>query len=180
MSCRALPAVPALLCCLAAACGGGEAEPAGDPSPAELANRIEKVAVQREPEEEAAPLRLRFLSKTDVVGDLRSGPSCRLQRGGRLLLLANAAGALAAVDGRVVRLAVAGPVGPSGGFFEAPGVSISVGRRPSSLGGPPGPWSPAGVTVGGAPGKPVERHDVAWGCFAAGPAAVPGAPPPAP
>ena len=69
------------------------------------------------------------------------------------------------VDGRMRILRIAGPVGPSGGFFEAPGASVSIGLQP-----PPGaevgsPGTHAGVTVGGDDSKPIERHEASWICL---------------
>lgn len=154
-----------LLAAAAPACGDGDGDPVGDPAPGELANRIEEIAVERKPEEKPKPPRLGVLDEAGLAPEWRAGPSCRLRRGGRLLLVANAAGALATVDGRAARLAVAGPVGPSGGFFEAPGVTVSIGGRPAAGGEAPGPWMRAGITVGGAPDRPVERHAGEWGCF---------------
>jgi hypothetical protein len=164
---RTPPLLPALALILAS-CGGGEAdEPAGNPSPAELHNRIENVALVK-PEkaaEKAAPRRLGVLQEASLPAEYRAGRSCRLTQGANLLLVAAAPGGIAIVDRRMRPLRIAGPVGPSGGFFEAPGASISIGLQP-----PPGaavgsPRTHAGVTVGGDDAKPIERHEASWTCL---------------
>jgi hypothetical protein len=151
-----------------ASCGGEEAdEPVGNPSADELHNRIENVAIvkPKEEAEKAAPRRLGVLQEAALPAEYRAGRSCRLTQGGNLLLVAAAPGGIAMFDGRMRALRIAGPVGPSGGFFEAPGASVSIGLQP-----PPGaavgsPTTHAGVTVGGDDSKPIERHEASWICL---------------
>jgi hypothetical protein len=154
---------------LAAACGGGEGsdQPAGDPSPAELANRIENVAFvpTKEEEKKAAPRRLGALREGALPAEYRSGRSCRLTQGANLLLVAAAPGAIASIDGRTVQLRTAGPVGPSGGFYEAPGASISIGLKPLEGAAVGAPTTRAGATVGGDDSKPLEQHEASWTCL---------------
>ena len=151
-----------ILCASLAACSGDA--PAGPVDEAEaerLAGRIEALAVLNEAETQPPP-RLGTLAAGDIPPEYR-GPACRLQQGETLLLLAAAPGALARVDGRVVRLSVAGPAGPSGGFFKAQGVTVSVGRR---VGGSEADGaSLAGATVGGDPKRPIERLTGRWSCI---------------
>ncbi len=155
----------ALLASSVAACGGGdEDEAAAGPGGADLANTIEAVAHVKEPGAAAAPRRLGVLADADLPADLRNGATCRLQDGQDLLLLASAPGAVARIDGRVVRLAVAAPVGPSGAYFEAPGVTVSIGRR-APLGAAPGGPNRAGVTIGGNPDQPIEKAEASWVCL---------------
>ena len=152
---------------LLAACGDAEEEddrPRAN-SADELENRLEKLADRTSEEIEPAP-RMSNLKQTDVGPELRSNPACRLHRDGRLLLVVNAAGAVARIDGRRVALAVSGPVGPTGGFLTAPGVTVSVGRV-----GPSGNdaaeygmgW-PARATVGGDGERPLEKLEATWIC----------------
>ncbi|HYI38847.1 MAG TPA: hypothetical protein VE053_00845 [Allosphingosinicella sp.] len=158
-----LLAVPFLL----AACGGPEEDdrPRAN-SIEELENRLEKLADRTSEEIEPAP-RLANLKEKDLGPELRSKPACRLHRDGRLLLVVNAAGAVARVDGRRVPLAVSGPVGPTGGFFTAPGITVSVGRTEPTgndsaeygLG-----W-PARATVGGDKARPLEKQEATWICI---------------
>ena len=142
-----------------AGCGKNEGET--DLPPGELVNRIETLSQIEDPVE-PVPKRLGVLSEADVPADFRRGPSCRLHQHDRLLLIAAAPGALARIDGRLTRLRVSGPVGPTGGFFVAEGVTVSVGRSD-----PPeakGPSTRAGVAIGGHPRTPLEKLDGSWVC----------------
>lgn len=150
-----------------AACGGPDPEdavPEGDPTPEQLTARIERLSEVRK-EKVEPPQRMTVLTDAEIPAELRSGPSCRLAQGNGLLLLAGAAGAVAKIDGRPVRLRVNGPVGPSGGFFEAEGVTVSIGRRAAPAEGGGAPVSPAGATVGGRPGTPFQKVAGSWACI---------------
>jgi hypothetical protein len=161
---RAFPILIALL--LLAACGGPEEDdrPRAN-SVEELENRLEKLADRTTEEIEPEP-RLAYLRESDVGPDLRSNPACRLHQDRRLILIVNDAGAVARIDGRRVALAVSGPVGPTGGFFTAPLVTVSVGRTEPTgndaaeygLG-----W-PARITVGGDRERPIEKQQATWIC----------------
>lgn len=148
------------------ACGGPEEDdrPRAN-SVEELENRLEKLANRTSEEIEPAP-RLSNLKEADLGPELRADPACRLHRGGRLLLVVNAAGAVARIDGRRVKLAVSGPVGPTGGFFTAPGVTVSVGRTEPGGAGPAeyGRGWPARATVGGNEERPLEKQEATWIC----------------
>jgi hypothetical protein len=144
-----------------ASCGKDESE--ADLPPAELVNRIEALSQIKDPVE-PVQRRLGVLADADIPGDFRTGRSCRLHQQDRLLLIAAAPGAVARIDGRPIRLRVSGPVGPTGGFFVAEGVTVSVGRED-----PPeatGPSTRAGVTVGGHPKTPLEKLEGSWVCTA--------------
>jgi hypothetical protein len=158
-----------LLALAAASCGGeeGSDEPVGNPSSGELHNRIENVAfVQPEEEaEKAAPRRLGVLQEAALPAEYRAGRSCRLTQGANLLLVAATPGAIANIDGRIMPLRIAGPVGPSGGFFEAAGASVSIGLQPPAGAAVGSPTTHAGVTVGGNDSKPIERHEASWICL---------------
>jgi hypothetical protein len=168
-----LPLAAALL----AACGSQEDDAvARANSVEELSNRLDKLA-DRTSEDIEPPDRLGDLVPLDVGARPASGPACRLLRGGRLVLLVDSAGAVARIDGRRVALAVSGPVGPTGGFFTAPGVTVSVGRvRPVAAAAEiPGQASPARVTIGGDKERPIEKHEAVWSCsFATQAAPAPG------
>jgi hypothetical protein len=151
---------------LLAACGGPEEDdrPRAN-SVEELENRLEKLADRTSEEIEPEP-RLAPLRRADLGSEYRANPACRLHRDRRLLLVVNARGGLARIDGRPVRLAVSGPVGPTGGFFTGPGITVSVGRiEPTGndsaeygLG-----W-PARATVGGDKERPLEKQEATWIC----------------
>ncbi|HEX8514016.1 MAG TPA: hypothetical protein VF688_13035 [Allosphingosinicella sp.] len=157
---------PLLALILLAACGGAEEDdrPRAN-SVEELENRLEKLAVGAAEETERAP-RMSNLKNADLGPELRANPSCRLHRDGRLLVVVNAAGAVARIDGRRVPLAVSGPVGPTGGFFTAPGVTVSVGREGAS-GNDAAEYGfgwPARATVGGDKARPLEKLEATWIC----------------
>lgn len=151
---------------LLAGCGGteDEVEPRAN-SVEELTNRLDKLS-DRTTEDIEPPARLAFLQAEDLDARLGANPSCRLHRDGRLYLAVNEAGAVARVDGRRVPLAVSGPVGPTGGFFTAPGVTLSVGRIQPGSGAAAeyGRGWPARVTVGGDKERPIEKHEATWIC----------------
>ncbi len=151
---------------LIAACGGPEEDsrPRAN-SIEELENRLEKLAARTSEEIEPEP-RLSNLKESDLGPELRANPACRLHRDGRLLLVVNAAGAVARIDGRRVPLQVSGPVGPTGGFLTAPGVTVSVGRtEPGGNGAAEyGSGWPARATVGGDKERPIEKHEATWIC----------------
>jgi hypothetical protein len=158
----------AVMALILASCGEeGSDEPVGNPSADELHSRIENVAFVQ-PKEEAqkdAPRRLGVLQEAALPAEYRAGRSCRLTQGANLLLIAAAPGALANVDGRVTPMHIAGTVGPSGGFFEGRGASVSVGLQPPEGAAVGSPTTHAGVTVGGDDSKPIERHEASWICL---------------
>lgn len=155
-----------LLPLLLAACGGPEDDdrPRAN-SVEELETRLEKLHNRTTEEIEPEP-RLANLKVADLSPELRANPACRLHRDRHLLLIVNAAGAIARIDGRRVPLAVTGPVGPTGGFFTGPGITLSVGRTEPSgndaaeygLG-----W-PARATLGGDKERPLEKYEATWIC----------------
>ena len=149
--------------------------PANDLPAAELFNRIEDARELR-PGEEPPRERIGTLTDNEVPQDLRGGPSCRLTRGGALLLVAAAGGAAARIDGRPIRFQIAGVVGPSGGFFRASGVTISVGRQVPPPGDGPEPPAPATATIAstgkGDDPRPQKIAGI-WGCSTAPATAAP-------
>jgi hypothetical protein len=157
-----------VLCALAllAACGGGEDDPVAQAnSTEELENRLEKLA-DRTSEDIEPPARLANLKESDLGPELRSGPACRLHRDGRLMLVVTRAGAVARIDGRRVPLTVSGPVGPTGGFFTASGITVSVGRVAPYAGDSESyarGW-PARLSLGGDAERPIEKHEATWIC----------------
>jgi hypothetical protein len=156
--------IPALL--MLAACGGPEEDdrPRAN-SVEELENRLDKLADRTSEEIEPAP-RLANLKESDLGPELRSNPACRLHREGRLLVVVNAAGGVARIDGRRVALALSGPVGPTGGFLTAPGITVSVGRTEPGGGGAAeyGMGWPARATIGGDEARPLEKLEATWIC----------------
>src|SRR4028118_1718303 len=112
-----------------AGCGGAEEDDRARANSAEeLENRLEKLA-DRTTEEIDIPQRLANLKEADLGAELRANPACRLHRDRRLLLVVNAAGAAARIDGRRVALAVAGPLGRTAGRFSPPARTGSRARR---------------------------------------------------
>ena len=131
----------------------------------ELENRLEKLADRTSEEIEPAQ-RMTNLTESDLGPELRSNPACRLHQRGRLLLVVNAGGGVARIDGRRVALALSGPVGPTGGFLTAPGITVSVGR--TEPGGDDsaeyGMGWPARATIGGDQARPLEKLEATWIC----------------
>lgn len=155
---KRLPLLALLL--VPGACGGGaEDEPKLPPD--QLEKAIENLAVLKE-EKVKPPPRLGVLAEAEVPPELVSGGACRFYLQDRLLAVAGATGALAKIDGKPRGLIIQGPVGPSGGFFAADRVTVSVGRRAPV--GAAGPTTAAGITVGGDPARPVEKHEGSWVC----------------
>ena len=159
------PALPLALLLLAA-CGGRDdgAEPRAN-SQEELENRLDKLA-DRTSEDIEPPDRLGDLLEADLGPGPRAGAACRMQRNGRLVLTVNEAGAVARIDGRLVPLAVSGPVGPTGAFLAAPGVTVSVGRLDPPVAGADeqGREWRARITIGGDKERPIEKHEGSWTC----------------
>ena len=154
--------LPVLLLGAIAVASCGKDDSGTDLPPDVLLNRIETLSQIEGGPDSAPPKRLGVLTEADIPAEFARGPTCRLHQHDRLLLIAGAPGALARVDGKPTRLRVSGPVGPTGGFFAAEGITISVGRTD-----PPeakGPSTRAGVTVGGHPRTPEEKHDGSWVC----------------
>ena len=151
---------------LLTACGGpdDEVEPKAN-SVDELSNRLDKLS-DRTSEDIEPPDRLAFLKEADLDPPLRADPACRLNKDGRIYLVVNSAGAVARIDGRRVPLAISGPTGPTGGFFSAPGVTVSVGRvhPPEADVDEVGQNWPVRVTIGGDRERPLEKHEAMWMC----------------
>lgn len=152
-----------LLPLLLSACGSGDGDThsnaAVDPE------RLEKLANGMTGEE--PPPRLGLVQRRDVTPEFEVlRPVCRLSRRGKLILIVNARGAVARIDGRRALLAVSGPVGPTGGFFTGPRVTLSVGRIAPVVAEAEayaGGW-PATATLGGDPDREIEKIDATWGC----------------
>ena len=154
---------------LSAGCSGNsdsrneEQGPASELPPDELFDRIE-AARELKPREEVQPERIGTLADAEIPQDLRIGPACTLMRGGALLLVAGAQGAAARIDGRPVRLQIAAPVGPSGGFFRAEGVTISIGRQVPPTAAGPEPAALATATIGNGADAQLQKIAGMWEC----------------
>ena len=157
---KRLPLLALLLA--ASACGGGGADEEPKLPPDQLEKVIANLAVLKEEKPAPPPPRLGVLAETDIPPELSSGGACRFYLQDRLLAVAGQAGALVKIEGKPRRLVIQGPVGPSGGFFAADRVTVSVGRRAPAQAA--GPTTAAGITVGGDPARPVEKHDGSWVC----------------
>ena len=152
------------LLALAASCHRAADEQAVVP-PDRLANAIEDVRVEKKEAPPAPPKRLAFLLASDlasVSGDVL----CILRQHDRAIMVAGPSRALARVDGRPMLLDRAGPMDASAAFFQAAGVTISIGRhapvaRPADA---PGISWPVGVTVGGRPNVESEKIEADWTC----------------
>ena len=148
-------------------CGGEEERQTSDMPADVLYNSIE-AAREAKPAGQTPPKRLGVLAAADLPADLRTGSACRLMQGERLLLHAAASGAVARIDGRPRRLRIAGPVGPSGGFFAGDGITISVGRQVPPVGEGYEPPAPATASIGNAVDPQVEQVAGMWACLPVG------------
>jgi hypothetical protein len=117
---RLLLSVVALL----AGCARSEDPSAAAPD----SNQIERLASPKEEEPDfEASARLEPL-RIDDVANLLVVPRCTFNRNEELLISGSRAEVVARIGGQVRHLPAAGPVGPTGGFFEDRELSISVGR----------------------------------------------------
>lgn len=116
---RAAAAAAALTATLAG-CGGPES-PADD---ALTADEIERLAT--------APERVERIDRSVLLEALPAARlaarPCRLTQGGVVLLAAGPDSAAVRIEDRLLVVPSAGPVGPTGAYFEGGGVSISIGR----------------------------------------------------
>jgi hypothetical protein len=106
------------------------------------------------------PLRLSGLESREIGPRFQGLPACRLVHGADTLLVARDGAGLARVDGRLREIPQAGPVDASGGFFKAPGVSISIGGLD-----PRAESGPAGVTIAGGGDDPPQKMQAVWSCI---------------
>jgi hypothetical protein len=156
-----------LFCLALALAGCGREKRPPPPLPADQLERVVETVRVEKAIPEAEPSRLAPIAEGDVPAGFKAPPLCRLTRKGGLLLVARDGRALARADGKLQILAFGGPVNPEGGFFTAPGLSVSVGRH-APIATPaeaPGLGWPVGVTVGGgAATRPVEKIEAIWTC----------------
>jgi hypothetical protein len=151
-------AAAAALALLLAGCGQGS--PAGNGAgPGE--NEIRRLSTPEvevaDPQAAARPQPLRV---ADVAA--MPAPGCAFGREGRMLLAASAGGAVARVDGRLLHLTHAAPMGPSGGFFEDRQISISVGRI-GDITAHAERW-PARMTITNRRAEAQIEYDGVWRC----------------
>ena len=93
------------------------------------ANQIERLSTPKEEKADpAASVRLAPLGLADLDGAGMQNPACEFTSGGRMLLAATSADAIARIEGRLLHFTHSSPIGPTGGFFEDRQISISVGR----------------------------------------------------
>jgi len=107
-----------------------------------------------------APVRPQPLKVADLAP--MPAPVCAFGRAGKMLLAASARGAIARVNGHLLHLAGAAPVGPSGGFFEDRQVSISVGRV-GETSADTGAW-PARITITNRRAEAQIEIEGVWRC----------------
>ncbi|QPQ55947.1 hypothetical protein IC614_05030 [Allosphingosinicella flava] len=117
---------------LLAGCGDGGEGASNADNPA-LTNEIEDLAVLETGEaEEKAPrpsFPLQPIAIDEVHAALDPGAGCDLTRGGDYLLVAALNGdAIVKVNGKIARLKGETRPGPTGGFFEGEGATVSIGR----------------------------------------------------
>jgi biopolymer transport protein ExbD len=115
---------------LASATLGGcrEAPSAAPPSPDQVSAAANQAQAELVDAPTPPPDRLAPLAEGELDPRFLAKPACRLTRDGQILVAATPKEAVARVDGRLRVLAKSGAVDPSGAFFRAPGVTISIGR----------------------------------------------------
>jgi hypothetical protein len=147
----------AAIALLLAGCGQSGEGPRGGASE----NQIERLATpEKEEIDPQGPARIAPLSDEDLAS-LGGAAACDFRgAGGRILLAATEADAIARVAGLLRHFAHAGPVGPTGGFFEDRQVSISVGRTGEGEGG----VAPGRITVTNRRANAQVRLDGVWRC----------------
>jgi hypothetical protein len=129
------------------------------------ANQIERLSTPRKQEDPRISVRLQPLAPADVERAGLLGAGCNFGRDGAMLLAAARGEAIVRVAGRLRRLVASAPVGRTGGFFEDPQLSVSVGRTSVDRAAPgeTGSW-PARITVtSGRPEIQLELRGV-WTC----------------
>ena len=93
------------------------------------ANQIERLSTPKEESvDPQASVRLAPLGLPDLDGAGMQSPACDFSSGGRMLLAATSADAIARIEGRLLHFTHSSPMGPSGAFFEDRQISISIGR----------------------------------------------------
>lgn len=115
---------------LLSACGSGED---GTDGPAADINQIERLSTPGELEDSdpQASARPRPIAPADFAG--LAGAGCDFRSNGELLLVTTGSDAVARIGGNLVHLIHSSPVGPSGGYFEDRGLSVSVGRTSETV-----------------------------------------------
>lgn len=167
---------PASIVLLLAAGCGGEGDPTAGKSDEQLRREIEAVATPKPlPEDEPPPFRLRPLKVGEVRQYVGGRPACILIHRGLVFFVTTGSRGIANVDGRTAELAATGPVGPTGGFFSAPGATISIGRVAQYAGRAElyAPAWPVDVAVGGAKEIMPQRLEGRWTCRNRGPGPEP-------
>ena len=115
------------LVAFAAGCGE-EQQPAEEKSAEQLAREIEAVAEVKAPVKESdLPITLVPLKRGDLEL-LGEGPRCFLFRGEKIYFASAANHGALRINGRLTPVLAGGPVGPTGGFFTARDIRVSVGR----------------------------------------------------
>ena len=162
--------LPCALLLLLAACGGAE-DPTAGKSDEQLRREIEAVAVPKpDPKDLPPPFRLRPLKVGEVRPYVGEGPACVLLFQGRIFFVTNGNRGIANVDGGTRELIAGGPVGSTGGYFTAPGATVSIGRIAQYAGRAEAyaPAWPVDVAVGGAADILPQRFEARWTCRGAG------------
>ena len=150
----------------AAACGQSD-DPTRGKSPEQLQREIEAVATPKPlPKDAPPPFRLRPLKVGEVREFIGNAPACLLVYRDRIFFAAVGAEGRARIDGRPARLAAAGPVGASGGFYRAEGATISIGRVGQYAGRAAAyvPVWAVEVAVGGATELKPQEFEGSWTC----------------
>ena len=132
-------------------------------------NQLEKLASGKQ-DQPAPPqaIDLEKIGLSDIAAELEPGAGCDLRQGDRVMLVAVQGDAIVRVNGDIVHLVLSGPFSPSGGFFTAPALSVSIGRT-SEAGttlGETTSW-PARVVVTDRTGvRPPNEFEALWTCGA--------------
>ena len=155
---------PVLLLSLLLLSGCGEEEKGEGAPPADI-NQIERLSTPEDEEQDPqATARLQPLTAEDIAQAGLTVHGCSFRSGAALLVATGDSDSIARIGGRVVHLVQSSPVGPSGGFFEDRGLSISIGRTDAEAAGTAGVASAARATVTNRRTEAQTRLTGIWSC----------------
>ena len=155
---------PVLLLSLLLLSGCGEEEKGEGAPPADI-NQIERLSTPEDEEQDPqATARLQPLTAEDIAQAGLTVHGCSFRSGAALLVATGDSDSIARIGGRVVHLVQSSPVGPSGGFYEHRGLSISIRPTDAEAAGTARVASAARATVTNRRTEAQTRLTGIWSC----------------